>query len=300
MNIKSFLKKYIFFNRLNYQYLKLSTLVISDEKFIFNNYEKTFNKKLNIEKPTTFNEKIQQRILKDKQGVYATLTDKIKVRDYVADKIGKDYLVDLIGVYSSVEDIDIDKLPSEFVFKCNHDSGSVIICNDKSKFNIQKAIKFLNFYMSRSFYYASRERHYQYIKPYIMCERFLGKNGTVPKDYKLHTFNANGKTKIFIQCDSDRYSGHKRNMFDENWEPQDFTLHVFPKQEHVEKPLHLELMKSLAIKLSEGFNYVRCDFFEVGGQVYFGELTFTPGAGLEKFNPPSWDEKFGDYWDGKF
>ncbi|MEW6996614.1 ATP-grasp fold amidoligase family protein [Colwelliaceae bacterium BS250] len=300
MQIRSFLTNYIFFNKINYIYLKLSSLIISDNRFISARYEKVFGKKLNIDNPLTFNEKIQQRILNDKQDIYSNLTDKIKVREYVSEKIGKEYLVELIATYSSPHDIDFESLPNEFVFKCNHDSGSVVICNDKNTFNQKQSIKKLNYCINRNFYYITREKHYKSIKPYVMCEKFIGKEGKVPKDYKLHTFNSNGKSKIFIQCDSERYSGHKRNMFDENWVPQKFNIHVYPEQDIVEKPANLELMKYLATRLSEGFSYVRCDFFEVDGKVFFGELTFTPEAGVGKFNPAKWDTIFGEFWDGKF
>lgn len=296
--IKKIIKESLFLYRIAYTFLKSLSFVISDEKYIYIKYKLKFKKILNLKNPETFTEKIQYRILKDKKNAYTNLTDKYLVREYIKEKIGEKYLIKLLGVYEKVEDIDYNKLPDKFVLKCNHDSGSVIICKDKLSFDKKEAHKKLRFYLKRNYYYQTRETHYKNIKPLIICEEFLEENNKAPIDYKYHCLNNDIQ---FIQVDISRFEDHKRNNFDKNWK---LTPFIFgPKEynfdnnsERVRKPESFEKMKELSLKIAEDFDYCRVDFYEVNGKIYFGEITFTPGGGMEIFSPIEWDYKIGKLW----
>lgn len=295
--MKSFIKKLPGFENLNLLRTKINYLLKDDEKFIRERYKEVFSKDLDLENPKSFNEKIQWRILKDRQDKYTILADKYKVREYVKEKIGEEYLIKLLGIYKKPEDIDYDKLPDKFVLKCNHDSGSVIICKDKSVFNKKEANRKLNFFLKRNFYNCTREWHYKDIKPLIICEEFIEEKEEAPRDYKFHIFNKNNRSNIYIQCDIDRFNGHKRCIFNEKWELQPFRYKKEVFKGTVKKPEKLDEMLELAKKLSLDFEYSRIDFYEVNRKIYFGEITFTSEAGLAKFYPEEWDYKFGEMWE---
>ena len=297
--IKNIIKKTPYFDELNLLRFRLNYLLKDDESFLKEKYESNFGRELDLENPKTFNEKIQWRILRDRKDIYTKLADKYLVREYVKEKIGEEYLIKLLGVYEKAEDIDYDKLPNKFVLKCNHDSGSVIICKDKSTFNKKQANKKLNFFLKRNFYYMTREWHYKNIRPLIICEEFLEENGKAPKDYKFHIFNTSKGFYIFIQCDVDRFDGHRRAMLNENWELTNFEYKKKAPESIPKKPLQFNNMKALALKLSQNFEMSRIDFYEVHGQIYFGEITFTSEAGMGMFYPQEYDLKLGEMWEVK-
>lgn len=295
--IKNIIKKAPLFDELNLLRFRVNYLLKDDETVIREKYRNVFGRELDLENPKTFNEKIQWRILRDRKDIYTQLADKYLVRDYVKEKIGEEYLIKLLGVYEKTEDIDYDSLPNKFVLKCNHDSGSVIICKDKSIFDRKAANKKLNYFLKRNFYYMTREWHYKNIKPLIICEEFLEEDGKVPIDYKIHIFNKSGKSKIFIQCDINRFEEHERAMLDENWHLANFLLKYNSPKEAPKKPKKFEEMKMLAKELSKDHQALRIDFYELNNKIYFGEITFTAGAGLLKFYPDEWDYKVGEMWE---
>lgn len=298
-NIKNMIKKIPGFDTLNFLRFRVNYLLKDDETVIKERYKNIFGRELNLENPKTFNEKIQWRILKDRKDIYTKLADKYLVRDYVKEKIGEEYLIKLLGVYEKAEEIDYDRLPNKFVLKCNHDSGSVIICKDKSTFNRKEVNRKLNFFLKRNFYYMTREWHYKNIKPLIICEEFLEENGKAPRDYKFHIFNNSRGSNMFIQCDTDRFDEHRRAMLDEEWKLCPFLLKRKNPNKLPNEPKKFKEMKSLALKLSQNYEAIRIDFYEVNEKIYFGEITFTPGAGTEKFLPDEWDYKLGKMWEIK-
>lgn len=297
--IKNIIKKTPGFDNLNFLRFRVDCFLKDDETALRKRYKKIFGRELDLENPKTFNEKIQWRILRDRKNIYTQLADKYLVREYVKEKIGEEYLIKLFGVYEKAEDIDYDKLPNKFVLKCNHDSGSVIICKDKSTFNKKEANKKLNFFLKRNFYYVTREWHYKNIKPLIICEEFLEENGKAPKDYKFHIFNNLKHSNMFIQCDVDRFTEHKRAIFNEKWKLCSFLLKHKNPNKLPKEPKKFDEMKKLALKLSQDYEAIRVDFYEVNGKIYFGEVTFTPGAGMENFYPDEWDYKLGKMWEIK-
>ncbi|HYH04959.1 MAG TPA: ATP-grasp fold amidoligase family protein, partial [Bacillota bacterium] len=187
-----------------------------DKVFLKLFYKAATGKKLNIDNPQTFNEKIQWMKLYDRKPIYVQLADKYEVRKYVESKIGNSYLIPLIAHWNTCSEIIFSELPSQFVLKCTHDSGGLVICKDKSRFNKVDTVKKLNKCLKRNFYHVSREWAYKDIKPRVICEQYLSEdNGDDVKDYKFFCFN--GEPKM-VQVDFDRYTNHGRNIYTANWE----------------------------------------------------------------------------------
>lgn len=249
--------------------------------------------KLNLENPIRFNEKIQHRKLNSNNPLYSICADKYSVREYVKNKIGEDYLIPLLFVGDNLTKKDIDKLPNSFVVKTNNASKTNIIILDKNVENLDNIINKVNKFLKIEFWYRSFEMFYKKISPKVIVEKLLlTDKGKVPDDFKFHVF----KNKIIIQVDSDRYNDHKRLFFSEDWKELDFSLGFKKNESKFNKPDNLKEMITVAKKLSEDFDYVRVDLYNLNGKIYFGELTFTHGSGFEKFSPDSIDIEWGSYW----
>jgi hypothetical protein len=274
--------------------------VFSDKTFLLLKYHLIFGKKLNLKNPLTFNEKIQWLKLYDRKPEYTQMADKYEVRKYISEKIGKEYLIPLLdidnnrgGVWNSFSDINFDVFPNQFVLKCTHDSGSVIICRDKNTFDIKKARKKINSCLNKNFYWPGREWVYKNIKPRIIVEKYMvDESDTELKDYKIFCFN--GEPKI-IQVHFDRFTDHKRNMYSSEWEYIPFTTEYSTNPcIQIKKPQSLNLMLNIARKLSENTIYLRVDLYSIKEKIYFGELTFYHGSGYIMFTP-EWDKTLGDW-----
>ena len=249
---------------------------------------------LNLKNPKTFNEKVQWLKINDCKPIYTQLADKYEVRKFVAEKIGEEYLIPLLGVWDSADEIDFSTLPSQFVLKCNHDSGGIVICTDKATFDIKTARNKLNKHLKRNFYYVCREQQYKNIKPRIICEKYMvDESGTELKDYKIFCFN--GKPKV-IQVNYDRFINGKKNLYDIEWNYIPVAM-TYPTDPNViiNKPSKLEEMLHLAKILSKDYSFVRVDFYSIDDKIYFGELTFTPAAGFGKFEPEEFDFEMGSW-----
>lgn len=243
---------------------------------------------MNILNPKSFNEKINWIKFEVRNPLSTTVADKYTVRDYVKSKVGESYLIPLHGAYNRIEDIDFRRLPSEFVIKYNSGSGFNYICNDLSNLVIEDVKSFFTNASKVDIYSYSREWHYRHIKPKILVEHFLGAN---IKDYKFHCNRDTGP--FCIQVDSDRFSSHKRNLYDLNWKLMNLE-YVYPNSPMLdEKPINLELMVHLACELSRDFIYSRIDFYEIDGRIYFGEITLHPEGGLGPFRNYDEDLFFG-------
>jgi hypothetical protein len=248
------------------------------------------NKTLNLDKPLTFNEKIQWLKLYDSTPYKTLLADKYKVRDYITKKIGKKYLIPLYNVYNKFEEINFDKLPKQFVIKCNHGSGYNIIIKDKSKLNSTIIKKNLDEWMNSNFaFYYGLELHYRDIEPKIIIEKYLDDGTGDLRDYKITCFN--GKPE-FIWIDSNRHTEHKRNLYDLNWNQLPYKINsnykTFPSPK---KPKQLKKLLKLASILSKGFLYARVDFYIIKEKIFFGEITFTSSSGTENILPHSFDKR---------
>lgn len=270
---------------------------LSDELFIKIAYEYDCGKKLNLDNPKTFNEKMQWLKLNDRKKIYTTMVDKYEVKKFITKLIGEQYIIPTLGVWDKFEDIDFDKLPNQFVLKCTHDSGGIVICKDKKNFNIEDARKKINKLLKRDYYKIWREWPYKDVRPRILADKYMiDESGLELKDYKLFCFN--GKPKICLVC-SDRFKELKETWFDENWK----NLHIIEgnhkNDDTIEKPKTFEEMKKIASKISKNIPFVRVDFYEIDKKAYFGEITFYPSSGVEKFEQELWNEKFGDMIDLK-
>ena len=255
--------------------------------------------KLNLKNSKSFNEKLQWLKLYDRNPLYTTLVDKCAVKKWVADKIGEKYIVQTLGVWNNADEIDFEKLPNQFVLKTtNGGGGDVVICKDKSKFDIEKAVVRLNKGLKKSIYKKFREWPYKNVPPRIIAEKFLDDNGHVPADYKIYCFNG-VPYKVMVCLDRDKDEATKFYSFDFEWNllrhnirgkmaPEGFTL---------PKPKSLELMYGFSKELSKDIPFVRVDFYDLDGRLYFGEMTFYPDSGFDAAILPEIDELYGSMID---
>jgi len=242
--------------------------------------------------PKTFSQKLQWCKVYDMNPLKTLLADKYLVRDWVAEKIGEEYLVPVLGVWDKFDDIDFDVLPNKFALKCNHGSGWNIIVEDKSKLDLEQTKKKIDLWMSENFAYkAGFELHYMDINPKIIAEEYMENNGGDIYDYKFYCFD--GKVK-FIHFLMDRKSELRMAYFDPKWVKQDF-VHNHPRiEDDIPAPSNLDKMIEIAETLSNGFPYVRVDLYRLNdGTIKFGEMTFTPASGTQDWNPPETDNMLG-------
>ena len=289
----------------NYRFLINSSLELynnmSDEEYLNRKFKALMGYEFDLQNPKTFNEKLQWLKLNDRKDIYTTMVDKYKVRDYVKEKLGEKYLIPLIGVWDNPNDIDFSKLPNKFVLKCNHNSGlGMCICKNKSKLNISKVKKNLKKGLKQDYYLTAREWPYKNVERKIICEKFMEDTNQSEEliDYKFMCFN--GKVEYIFTC-TDRFNneGLKVTFFDTKWNVMPFERDYPKSVKKINKPLNFEKMIELAEKLSKNIPFVRVDFYEINEKIYFGELTFFPGAGFEKFQPMEWDLKIGEMIDLK-
>lgn len=268
--------------------------LIPDKIFLKWVYKAHLHKSLDFDNPKGFNAKLQWMKVYDRKPEYTMMVDKLAVKEYIKQKIGEEYVIPTLGVWNSVNEIDFDALPDKFVLKCNHDSRSVIVCKDKSKLDKEEAKLHLNKCLHTNLYWWGREWPYKNVKPMIFAEQFLEEPGENDlKDYKLMCFN--GEIKCSFVCSERFETGLKVTFFDRNWNKMPFIRHYPSSDNDIPKPQTYEMMVALAEKLSQGLRFVRVDFYEVQGRIYFGELTFFPGSGFEEFTPDSWDDTIGNW-----
>lgn len=268
--------------------------IIGDEKYLKILYKLVFDKDLDLINPQTFNEKIQWLKINDRKEIYTKMVDKYEAKNYVADVIGKEYIIPTIGIYNKLSDIDLSKLPDKFVMKCTHDSGGLIICKDKKQLNFNKEKKKIAKSLKRKFYYSGREWPYKNVKPRIIVEKYMEESDKKElKDYKLFCFN--GIPQIVLVC-SERYSSENmcETWFDMNWNLIDVVESGHRIDTTISKPKKFKEMIALSKKLSKGIPFIRVDWYEIKGKLYFGELTFYPASGFEKFEPEEWNYKMGE------
>lgn len=267
---------------------------VNPEKVIRRVFRERMGKELNLENPQTYSEKLQWMKLYNHDPLYTTLVDKYAVKQYVEEKIGKDYLIPTLGVWSRFDDIDFDELPEQFVLKCTHDSGGLVICKEKSKLNIAAAREIINKCLKHNFYYSGFEWPYKNVKPRIIAEQYMEDSKTMElRDYKFFCFD--GKVKFLFIATERQKEGEdvKFDFFDADFNHLPFRQGHENATVLPEMPLRFEEMKVLAAKLSAGMPHVRIDLYEVDGKVYFGEFTFFHHGGWTRFEPEEWDYTFG-------
>lgn len=267
---------------------------LPDEAYLKLKYRVRMGKALNLKDPKTFNEKLQWLKLHDRKPEYATMVDKAAAKDYVAGKIGSQYIIPTLGVWDKFEDIDFDALPEKFVLKCTHDSGGLVICRDKAALDREAARQKIEKSLKNNYFYHGREWPYKNVKPRILAEEYVSDEHGYLVDYKFFCFN--GEPDSVMVCVERETGNPKFYFFDRDWQlvrcnvrgkeaPEDFTLR---------KPEKLDIMFSLAQQLSEGLPYARVDLYNVDGNIYFGELTFFPSSGFDPNILPETDAYWGE------
>ena len=246
-----------------------------------------------LKNPKTFNEKLQWLKLHDRHPEYTKMVDKIEAKKYVASIIGDKYIIPTLGTWNTVDDIDWDSLPNQFVIKVTSDSGGIVVCKDKTKLDIEKAKAKLKHGWGKNYYDIRKEYPYKDVKPRIIAEQYMeDESGWQLKDYKIFCFNGEPR---FIEVDYDRYVGHKLNVYDLDWKFVDFYM-TSPNDKNVEiaKPESLSQMLDYARMLAKDIPFVRVDFYSIYTNIYFGELTFFPGSGMIDFHPRKYDKIVGE------
>lgn len=270
--------------------------LFADKTFLKIEYYLRIGKTLNLKNPQTFNEKLQWLKLHNRKPEYTQMVDKIGAKDFVSAIIGSEYIIPTIACYDSVEDIDWSTLPNQFVIKCTHDSGGLVVCKDKSSLDLGKAKKTLNWGLKRDYYYQNREWPYKNVPHKLICEKYMeDESGYELKDYKFFCFN--GRCEFF-KIDFDRQKSHHANYFNRDCELMPFGEVVCPPDYNRELkiPSNIGEMINKAEQIAVSINnaFVRVDLYNINGQVYFGEITFYPASGVGKFEPEEWDFKLGE------
>lgn len=266
-----------------------------DKTFLSLKFKFRMGKKLDLSNPQTFNEKLQWLKLYNRKSEYTMMADKYLVRNYIADKLGEEYLIPIIGVWDEPNEINFEKLPNKFVLKCNHNSGlGMCICRNKNILDIKKTKKNLKKGIRQDYYLTSREWPYKNIKRKIIAEKYMEDSNRQINDYKFTCFN--GKVDNVMICIDRSSKDTKFYFFDRDWNlmrlnkrgkeaPKDFTL---------EKPKNLDKMFQIAEELSKGLPYARIDLYNLDGKIYFGEITFFPEAGYDSNLLSETDKYFGN------
>lgn len=268
--------------------------VVDDKEFTKRQFRVNLGYELNIENPKTFNEKLQWLKLYACKPEYTSLVDKYEFKRYIEEKLGKEYIIPTLGVWDNLDDIDWNKLPEKFVLKCTHDSGSVTICKDKSNFDIEKKCYFLDEMLQHNYYWNCREVPYKNVKPRIIAEEYMqdGDSETL-NVYKV--FNFHGVPKLIQVIQNDKTPQEAIDYFTPKWELMKMRQNYPNSRTPLSKPKLLNQMLKLAEMLSEGFPFLRTDFYIVNEQIYVSEFTFYSDAGMAKFEPEEWDLILGDW-----
>lgn len=270
--------------------IELMKPAVPDEIFSAWQYRRLMGYPANLREPKTFNEKIMWLKLHYRDPRFVNLADKYEVRSYIKDMLGEEVLTRCYGVFDRVEDINLDALPDRFVLKTTHGSGQTVICKDKSQVNWPEAFARLKGYLQKNYYYYAREWVYKGIKPRIICEEFLDQNGEPPWDYKFWCCSGNCE---FISVHVDRFKEHKQVCYNARWERQVYRSKT-EYEEPVPRPQNFDKMLEYAHRLARGLPFLRIDFYNINGKIYFGELTFFPDAGMSHFYPQKYDEILGE------
>lgn len=278
---------------------------MSDEKYLTTQYRVRMGRKLDLEDPRLFSEKLQWLKLHDHNPLYTRLVDKYRVREYIAEKVGEEYLIPLLGVWDDPDAIDFDALPDQFVLKCNHNSGTgMCICRDKSRLDVDAVRKKLRKGLEENFYMRCREWPYRDVPRKIIAEKLMAQREDVRfeaglDDYRFYCFHGEPRL-VYMYQSGGLGSGSKPgiascDIFDPEWNHMPFRQKSPNAPTPPRAPANLEKMAALSRKLSEGQIFMRVDFYEIDGKLYVGELTLYPGGGFAPFYPAEWDGEIGTW-----
>ncbi len=272
---------------------------LPDRAYIRLYYFAKFHHRCHLRHPETFNEKLQWLKLYDRKPVYTAMVDKYEAKQYVAERIGEEYIIPTLGVWDTFDAIDLDALPQQFVLKSTHYSGGIVVCRDKATFDAEAAEKLLSEHLKKNYYWEGREWPYKNVRPRILAEKYMvdaKAAQTAPElmDYKFYCFDGEAKY-LYISKGLENHATASISFLTMNWEFAPFGRSDYqPFQELPAKPRHFEEMVGLAQKLAQGHAFLRVDLYEINEHPYFSELTFTPCAGMMPFVPPEWDRMLGE------
>lgn len=272
---------------------KASKYILNDRLYLKLYFRLFMREKLDLNNPKTYNQKIQFLKLINKETRFTSMVDKYEARKIVSKEIGERYLIPLLGVWDKFDDIDFDQLPQQFVLKPTNNSGTAIICKDKSKFEVEAAKRKINKALSRNYFYGGREYPYKNVKPRIICEKYMvDESGWDLKDYKFLCFN--GEPKVLIVA-SNRSIDVRFDFYDMELNRLPFTDGAeSSSKESITKIESFEEMINIAKILSKNLIHIRIDLYNIQGRIYFGEFTFHYGGGVVPFHPKEWDTRLGD------
>ncbi len=268
---------------------------VSDKKFLEKVYKLRFGRKLDLNEPKTYNEKLQWLKLYDRKPIYTIMVDKYEAKKYVADKIGEEYIIPTLGVWDSPKDIEFDALPNQFVLKWNHDSGSIVICKDKSRLNYKEVLRKLRLGKKHSGFWYGREWPYKNVEKKIIAEKYMEDQNEAEglTDYKFYCFNGEPKF-LYVSEGLQDHSTARISFLTTDWQFAPYVRTDFrPFDNLPRKPECLSQMLEISKKLSENVPFLRVDLYEINGKIYFSELTFYPCSGFMPFENPEHDLEIG-------
>lgn len=266
---------------------------LNDKAFVYQNHFRAHRRLPDLTTQSRFTDRMAYRRLYP-SAIFTPLSDKVQVRDYVKELVGEKYLIPLLAVTTNIDDFSFENLPSSFAMKASHGSKWNEFVHDKSEADIEALRSKARKWLSQNYYMKLRERHYREITPRILFETLLLDQGKLPKDYKVHCFRKNGKLTQIVQVVSNRFEDQKANYFTTDWDPIDMDQgYTSIPSTLLPRPDALNELLSVSDILSSNLNYVRVDLYLVDSKIYFGEMSFTPNAGLLRFRPDSMDERWG-------
>lgn len=269
--------------------------ILPDKWYLALRYRAKLGKWPNFKNPKLYTEKVQWLKLYDRKPEYTAMVDKYEVKKYIENLVGEQYVIPTYGVWDKFEDIDFEALPEQFVLKCTHNSGAIIICPDKKKLDLEYAKKLMNSCLKENYFWHSREWPYKNVRPRIIAEAYLSETKALGEpliDYKFLCFH--GEPKILFltkEISEEPYA----DCYDMNFQKLDLRLPDPNSDIIASKPAFFEEMKEIARKASQGHAHLRVDFYAVDGRIYIGELTFYHCAGLLKITPEHWNRILGDW-----
>lgn len=272
---------------------------MDDKKYIQRQFYARYKgkRKLDLDNPKTLCEKLNWLKLYDRKPYYTNMVDKYLVKEKIASICGREHVIPTIGVWDRFEDINFSELPEQFVIKCTHDSGSVILCKNKEEFDYENAKKKIESQMNKNLYLMNREWVYKDVKPRIICEPYINSLGKMDSiEYKLSTFN--GKVKFITVCRGiahDKMEYRTNDHYDTNWNPLDFYVEYKNSGIEFERPPFLDKLIQYSEEIAKDTLYLRVDWYVDNGTILFGETTFYTWAGYMTFVPEKWDGILGSW-----
>lgn len=292
-NIIQHIKNRDLFKAIKIKILNKKSSHLNDYDFLVKMGRIKFGRKFNIDNPVTFNEKLNWLKLNDRKEIHSIIVDKYEAKSYINSVLGENKTIPTLFIYNDINEINFEELPKQFVIKTTHDSGGVVICKNKAKFNYKKCLEKLNRSLNTNYYLLSREWPYKNARRRIIVEPYLVDESKVElKDYKIFCFN--GKAE-YIEVDFNREIKHKLNTYDLEWNPLNFCdKSKNDYSANIPKPKRLKDMINAAEKISKDFKFLRVDMYSIEDNFYVGELTLYPGAGFIEFEPRGIDLILGE------